>query len=50
MLSALADEGSLMSEGTKRKVMKNLNVELRNAMDEANEVYMEGQATIGETT
>ena len=49
MLAALEDEGFLMTEKTKNKVMKALNTELRNAMDEVREAYAESQATIGKT-
>lgn len=50
MLSALRDEGSPMSDKTKKKVEKALNVELFNAMNEAREVYIEGQANLGKTS
>ena len=49
MLRALEDEGADMETPTKKKVEKALLVELRNAMDEAREAYLEGQATIGKT-
>lgn len=50
MLAALDDEGSLMTEKTKKKVEKALNVELINAMDEAREAYRESHKNIGKTT